>query len=60
MLSPLLLLDLPGFSDYDAYPKTREWLDKMKRLPYFEDCNKEGLEILKAMYKEKLAALDAD
>lgn len=54
MMSPLLMLDLPGFDGFGKYPKTVAWLGKLKALPYFDECNKEGLELLTGMYQKKL------
>ena len=55
MMSPILMLSLPGYSDYEAFPKTAAWLEKMKTLPYYKEVNEEGLQMLTNWYKSKLA-----
>ena len=60
MMSPLLLLDFPGFTEYEKYPKTVAWLNKMKALPYFEECNREGIDVFKNLYQEALQKVNAE
>jgi len=59
MMSPLLMLDLPGFTEYENYPKTVAWLNRMKALPYFEECNREGIDSFKGMYVEAVKKAEA-
>ena len=55
MLSPILLLvELTGFDDFGNYPKTTAWMKGIKALPYFDECNKEGLSVLATMYNDGL------
>jgi len=60
MMSPLLMLNLPGFTEYENYPKTVAWLNRMKALPYYEECNKEGLESFKILYDEAVKKAEAN
>ncbi|CAK8678248.1 glutathione S-transferase 1-like [Clavelina lepadiformis] len=51
MSSSLLLLDLTDYNDFDDYPKTSAWLAKIKALPYFDACNKNGMKTFKNAYQ---------
>ena len=58
MASPLIVLTaLTKFNDFKSYPKTEAWLKKIKSLPYYDDCNKEGLEIVYEKYNGNLDKL---
>ena len=50
MASPILLLDFVEFSDFKNYPNMVTWLKKIQHLPYYEECNLEGINALKTMY----------
>lgn len=36
-------LDLVTAIDAEQYPKTREWLDRLSKLPYFDDINTKAI-----------------
>jgi len=59
MLSSILVLHLPGFDEFDKYPKTAAWLKKMKALPYFDECNKKDLDSFRQLYQDALKKLEA-
>nr|CAB3251258.1 glutathione S-transferase 1-1-like [Phallusia mammillata] len=51
--SPMSMLEIAGFDIAPEFPKTAAWLDKIKALPYFDECNKKGLETMTKMYETK-------
>jgi len=55
MLAPMQSLEVVGNVDFGKYPKTTEWLKKMKNLPYYNECNNEGMEIFISSYRNALA-----
>ena len=59
MLSSVLVLELPGFNDFAKYPKTVAWMEKMKALPYYDECNKEAINSFKQLYQGALKKLGA-
>ena len=59
MMSPIVLLDCPGFKEYGKYPRTTDWLSKMKELPHYNECFAKGVGMFNEMYQEKLKNLKA-
>ena len=58
MASPIvLLIELAKFNDFKDYPKTEAWLKKIKNLPYYDECNQEGIKFLTEKYTENLEKL---
>lgn len=40
--------------DPERFPKLADWLNRCKELPYFEECNREGLEKIKELMKHEV------
>lgn len=47
------MLEMPGYTDISAYPKTEAWAAKMRALPYFDEVNKGAMEKFAEMYTAK-------
>jgi len=45
---------LEEFIKHEGGDKVKNWLKRIKALPYFDEVNKKGLEAIKAMYDSKL------
>lgn len=41
--------------DKTKYPRIISWLKQMEKLPYYDDANKNGLQMFKAMVAAKLS-----
>ena len=48
-------LQVPGVFDICKYSKITAWLEKMKSLPYYGECNDEGLRTFATSYHNALA-----
>ncbi|XP_078659662.1 glutathione S-transferase 1-like [Branchiostoma floridae x Branchiostoma belcheri] len=49
MMATLTLLDFKGYDYKSNYPCISAWNDRMRALPYFEECNKGWYEMVKSM-----------
>ena len=56
MLSSILLLGFTNFQEMDSYPKTKEWLALMKKLPYYDECNEAGVTAFGVKYQKAMGA----
>lgn len=41
--------------DTTKYPKIVSWMDRMQKLPYYDDANREGMEMFRAMVASKFS-----
>uniref|UniRef100_H2Z1J3 Glutathione transferase n=1 Tax=Ciona savignyi TaxID=51511 RepID=H2Z1J3_CIOSA len=54
--SPIITAEeLVGFKDYSNCQAVKDWLERIKSLPYFDRTHKEGLSSIAKKYKDKLA-----
>lgn len=54
MLSTMSTLDLIVPVEEEKYPKLFDWLKRGKQLPYFEESQSKGLDMIKAFVEEKM------
>jgi len=50
----LTILDLSYTQHFDAYPNLMAFITRMKSSPCYDECNTEGMEKLKEMYRSRV------
>ncbi|XP_055921905.1 glutathione S-transferase 1-like [Eupeodes corollae] len=60
ILPSLSSLDLIVPVDSTKWPKLNSWLDLMKKLPYYEEVNVEGLRVIGEMLKSMLESMNVE
>ena len=58
-INAVVVLELCQFNNFSGFPHLKNWMEKMKKLPYYEECVAGPSREVTALYQEKLKKLSA-